>query len=50
MRVKGIISQTLDWLKHPIYSDSNVKDWAAFLTLVLIFSFLWHTVVQQTIE
>jgi hypothetical protein len=44
---KGIITQTLDWLKHPIYSDANIRDWAGFLTLVLIGSFLWRTVVQQ---
>ena len=43
----GIIAKTLDWLKHPIYSDANLGDWAAFLTLVLIASFLWATVIRQ---
>jgi hypothetical protein len=45
--MKGIISQTLDWLTHPAYSDASVGEWAAGLVLILIAAFLWSTVVSQ---
>ena len=45
--MNGLISQTLDWLKHPGYSDASVREWSAFLVLILIVSFLWYTVVRQ---
>jgi hypothetical protein len=45
--MKGIISQTLDWLTHPAYSDASVGEWAAGLVLILIGAFLWSTVVSQ---
>lgn len=45
--MKGIVTQTLDWIAHPTHSDSSIKDWAAGLLLILIVSFLWTTVVSQ---
>lgn len=45
--MKGIISQTLDWLTHPAYSDASIGEWAAGLVLILIVAFLWSTVVSQ---
>jgi hypothetical protein len=45
--MKGIIEQTLDWLTHPLYSDSDIWDWVGGLVLVLFLSFLWSTVIRQ---
>ncbi len=47
--MKGLISQTLDWVTHPAYSDATPGQWAAGLLLILILSFLWTTVVKQTV-
>lgn len=46
----GLISKTLDWVWHPSYADSQVTDWLAFLTLILIASFLWSTVIRRFAE
>lgn len=45
--MKGLISQTLDWVTHPSYSDGNLMDWAAGLVLILIAAFLWSQVLRQ---
>ena len=45
--MKGIISQTLNWITHPLNADTNPVDWAAGLFLILIAAFLWSTVVRQ---
>lgn len=47
MGVKGIASQTLDWITHPAYSDASLGEWAAGLVLILILSFMWTLVVRQ---
>lgn len=46
-QMKGLISQTLDWVTHPSYSDGNLMDWAAGLVLILIAAFLWSQVLRQ---
>lgn len=46
-KMKGLISQTLDWLAHPSHSDASLAEWAAGLLLILVLSFLWSTVVRQ---
>lgn len=47
----AILSQLLNWLTHPFNNDvGTVKDWFAFLVLVLIVSFLWSTVIRETVE
>jgi hypothetical protein len=44
----GIFSKLLSWLTLPSeHEDSTVKEWFAFLVLILIVSFLWSTVVKQ---
>lgn len=45
--MKGLVSQTLDWITHPSYSDANLSTWAAGLALILIVSFLWAQVTRQ---
>lgn len=45
--MKGLISQTLDWITHPAYSEGSLQQWAAFLALILVVSFLWTTVVKE---
>lgn len=45
--MKGLVSQTLDWITHPAYSDASLGEWAAGLVLILMLSFLWTTVVRQ---
>jgi hypothetical protein len=45
--MKGIVSTTIDWLSHPLYSEGTLGTWVAGLTLILLVSFLWATVVRQ---
>jgi hypothetical protein len=45
--MKGLISQTLDWMTHAAYSEGSVSDWAAGLAVILMLSFLWATVIKQ---
>jgi hypothetical protein len=42
----GLISRIYGWIWHPSNSDETVTDWAAFVVLVLIASFLWSTVIK----
>lgn len=44
---KGLVTQTLDWITHPAYSEASVSTWAAGLVLILMLSFLWTTVIRQ---
>jgi hypothetical protein len=46
----SLITQTLNWILHPSYSDETLGQWSAFLLLILIGSFLWATVVSQIAE
>lgn len=48
--MKGIISKIFDWIEHPSKSGGDLTDWGAGLLLILIVSFLWSTVVRQTID
>jgi hypothetical protein len=45
--MRGIFSQTLDWITHPSYSDESLGTWAAFLLLAIAVSFLWTTTLKQ---
>jgi hypothetical protein len=45
--MKGLISQTLNWITHPMYSEGNLSEWAAGLAIIIIVSFLWSRVVAQ---
>lgn len=47
---KGLISQTLDWVTHAMYSDASLAEWAAGLALILILSFLWAVGPLKQIE
>jgi hypothetical protein len=46
----GIITKLFAWMGHPAKSDSDIADWVGGLVLILILSFLWSTVVRQTID
>lgn len=50
MNGTGAISKIFSWIQSPATSESSVNDWLAGLVLLLIVSFLWSTVVKQTIE
>lgn len=45
--MKGLVTQTLDWIEHPKYSKATLGQWLAGLLLILIASFLWTTVIKQ---
>lgn len=47
MNGQGVLSTTLDWITHPLYSEESLGTWAAFLLLVIIVSFLWQTTLHQ---
>ena len=46
----GLISKLFKWGNAPLTSEGTWIQWAAALVLILIVSFLWSTVVRQTIE
>lgn len=48
--MKGLVTQTLDWITHPYYSESDLTIWAAFLVLALIASFGWAVTVKALHE
>lgn len=41
----GLLSHVLQWISYPSKSSVTLKEWAAFLAVALIISFLWSTVV-----
>jgi hypothetical protein len=46
----GIISKMFGWIVHPtLDTDTDPKDWAGGLVLVLIASFLWSRVIRQLV-
>jgi hypothetical protein len=47
MQNNRIISNVLDWLTHPMYSDESVTFWFAALLGLLVLSFLWSMVIKQ---
>jgi len=44
---EGLISKVFTWIWHPSNSEETLTDWAGFLVLVLIVSFLWSTVIKM---
>jgi hypothetical protein len=46
----GVISKILSWIMHPLNSEGTPTEWLAGLVLLIIASFLWSTVVRQTVE
>jgi hypothetical protein len=42
----GIFPSIANWISHPLFSDGDIKDWSAFLVIVLCIAFLWSTVVR----
>ncbi len=50
MNGRGIITKIFDWFGHAGYSQASVGEWLAGLMLLLILSFLWSTVVKQTVD
>lgn len=48
--MRGVLSQLVDWIEHPTFSEGTPTEWLAGLALIIIVSFLWSTVVRQTVE
>jgi hypothetical protein len=48
--VNGLISQTLSWIEHPKYTDSEPLDWFAFALLAFLLGMLWSKVLKQIVE
>lgn len=44
---EGIISKIYSWIWHPSNSNETVQEYALFLVLILIASFLWATVIHM---
>lgn len=45
--MKSVVGGIFDWGQHPLYSRGNLVDWGAGLVILLIFAFLWKTVVDR---
>ncbi len=43
---EGLITKIYSWVWHPGNSNETMADYAGFLVLALIASFLWSTVVK----
>lgn len=48
--MRGVLSRLIDWIEHPTFSEGTPTEWVAGLVLVIIASFLWSTVVKQTVD
>jgi hypothetical protein len=46
----GIITKMIDWIMHPIFTDSDPLDWLAFATILVMGGLLWSKVVKQTLD
>jgi hypothetical protein len=47
----GLLSHVLQWVSFPSRSDNTtIKEWAAFLSVVIIAVFLWNTVISAIRE
>ena len=47
----GIVSGMFGWIQHPyIETEKNIKDYFAFLALIVIGAFLWSRVIKQLVE
>jgi len=46
----GLITKIYSWVDWQPNSKGTTLDWFAGLILILLASFLWSTVVRQTIE
>ena len=44
---EGLITKIYSWVWHPSNSQETTSEWAMFLVLVLIVSFLWATVIRM---
>lgn len=47
---EGIITKIYSWIWHPGNSNETISDWAAFLALIIMISFLWTTVLKNIPE
>lgn len=47
---KGIVSQIIDWITHPYYSEESVTFWALGLVVILAVSFLWAEIPRKLVE
>lgn len=47
---QGLITKSLAWIMHPMYSDQDPIDWFAFVVLALLAGLLWSKVVKQTLD
>lgn len=45
--MKGLIASTFDWFTHPAKSEGTLFEWAAFLVIVLVVSFLWIQIHKE---
>lgn len=43
---EGIITKIYSWIWHPSNSSETLTDWFAFLIVVLLFAYLWSTVIK----
>lgn len=50
MEDDGLISKIFTWFTHASYDESTTKQWLLGLALVLVFAFLWSTVIKQVVE
>lgn len=48
--MRGILTQLVQWIEHPTFSEGTPTEWIAGLVLVIMAGFLWSTVVKQTVE
>jgi hypothetical protein len=50
MTGKGIITEIIDWITHPYYSEETFTFWAVGLIVILAVSFLWSEIPRKLVE
>jgi hypothetical protein len=47
----GIFPKIFAWIQHPTFdTDTDPKDWALGLVLIVVIAFLWSRVIKQLVE
>lgn len=50
MNGKGIITEIIDWITHPYYSEEGWSFWLVGLVVIIAVSFLWSEIPRKLVE
>lgn len=50
LQASGLVSHVGQWFKHPFNAQGSVLNWALFLGMIIIVSFLWNVILIKYID